>query len=122
MDELILIVHRDHTVPDHANRTIHHLRAGSVVSLPEELALTVANRHPSKVCLLGEGKDLEDHGCKTMKLIAKEQEEAIDDTAIHVPDENKMVSPGRLSPQRRKLLQGARRRSSRARRENAHIA
>lgn len=115
-------MHRDHTVPDHATGAIYHLTSGSVVSLPEKLALAVVNGHPSKVCLLGEGKDPDKHGCKTMRAILKEREEAVDDTAMHEPDEDKMMAPGRLSPQRRKLLQGARQRSRRARLENAHIA
>ncbi len=123
MDERILLIHRDHMVIDHEHQgAVHRLRAGTSVSLPEQLALAVADRHPSKVCLLREGKDPEVHKCKTMAKVAEEAENAVEDTAVHTPDENKMMNNPRLSPQRRKLLRGARGRSRRARLENAHIA
>ena len=123
MDERIILVHRDHVVIDHGNRgAVHRLRAGTFASLPEQLALAVADRHPSKVCLLREGKDPETHKCKTMVKMSEEAENAVEDTAVHAPDENKMMNNPRLSPQRRKLLRGARGRSRRARLENAHIA
>lgn len=124
MADIILMAHAAHSFRDHEFKRDYRIADGETMPVPEQIGKRIANAHRNKLCVLETNETAEDHnlGCSVAKRLAKAREKAADeaDTMLPEPPEDRAMV-GRMSGQRRRKLQNARRRSRRARLATAGI-
>lgn len=107
--------HRAHAVEDYANHVMHKMMPGFAYGLPDALARQVTAACPSRLCLIPDGQDAHAHRCKLTKEVEAENRRMAEHAMLEAPPEDSAMRV-RRSPQHRRQLHDARRRSGIARR------